>query len=57
VVGELTTRPKGRALEVGQGDGFLRVIKIRSTPFFGREVKPEKILQQIRNILESHGDE
>jgi hypothetical protein len=41
VVSVLATGPKGRRIEPGQGDGFLRVIKIRSIPFFRWEVKPE----------------
>jgi hypothetical protein len=32
VVSVLATRPKGCGFEPGQGDGFLRAIKIRSTP-------------------------
>jgi hypothetical protein len=32
VVSVLATGPKGRGFEPGQGDGFLRAIKIRSTP-------------------------
>jgi hypothetical protein len=32
VVSVLTTGPKGCGFEPGQGDGFLREIKIRSTP-------------------------
>jgi hypothetical protein len=32
VVSVLTAGPKGGGLEPGQGDGFLRAIKIRSTP-------------------------
>jgi hypothetical protein len=35
VVSVLATGPKGRRFEPGQGDGFLRAIKIRSTPSFG----------------------
>jgi hypothetical protein len=35
------TGPKVCGFEPGQGDGFLRAIKIRSTPSFGWEVKPE----------------
>jgi hypothetical protein len=31
-VSVLGTAPKGCGFEPGQGDGFLRVIKIRSTP-------------------------
>jgi hypothetical protein len=45
----------------GQGDGFLRVITIRSTTSFGREVKPEvpcrKILRHVKELLKSHRDE
>jgi hypothetical protein len=32
VVSVLATGPKGCGFEPGQGDGFLRAIKIRSTP-------------------------
>jgi hypothetical protein len=32
VASVLATGPKGYGFEPGQGDGFLRVIKIRSTP-------------------------
>jgi hypothetical protein len=32
VVSVLDTGPKGYGFEPGQGDGFLRAIKIRSTP-------------------------
>jgi hypothetical protein len=41
VVSVLATGPKGCGFEIGQGDGFLRAIKIRSTPSFGWEVKPK----------------
>jgi hypothetical protein len=34
VVSVLATGPKGRRFEPGLGDGFLRAIKIRSTPSF-----------------------
>jgi hypothetical protein len=37
----LATGPKGRGFEPGQGDGFLRAIKVCSTYYFGWEVKPE----------------
>jgi hypothetical protein len=57
----LATGPKGRGFKTGQGIGFLRVIKIRSTPFFGWEVKPEaprcKILWHVKDLFKSHGDE
>jgi hypothetical protein len=56
----LVTGPTGREFEPGQDDGFLRPIKIRSTPSFGREVKPEvscrKILRHVRDLLKSHED-
>jgi hypothetical protein len=41
VVSVLATGPKGRGSKPGRGDGFLRAIKIRSTPYFVWEVKPE----------------
>jgi hypothetical protein len=41
VVSVLATGPKGRGFKPGQGDGFLRAVKIHSTPFFGWEVKRE----------------
>jgi hypothetical protein len=41
VVSVLATGPKGRRFKPGRGDGFLRAIKIRSTPSFGWEAKPE----------------
>jgi hypothetical protein len=60
VVSVVATRPKGREIEPGQGDGFLRAIKIRSTPSFGWEVKLvvpcHMILQHVKNLLKSHGD-
>jgi hypothetical protein len=60
VVSVLATRPKYREFEPGKGDGFLRAIKIRSTPSFGWEVKPEvpcrKILRHVKDLLKSHGD-
>jgi hypothetical protein len=41
VVSVLATKPKGRGFKSGICDGFLRAIKIRSTPSFGLEVKPD----------------
>jgi hypothetical protein len=41
VVSVLATGPKVRGFEPGKGYGFLRAIKIRSTPSFGWEVKRE----------------
>jgi hypothetical protein len=44
---------KFRRFKPGRGDGFLRAIKIRSTSFFGAEIKPEapcgKILWHVKN--------
>jgi hypothetical protein len=60
VVSVLAAGLKGRRLKPGQGDGFLSVIKIHSTPSFGWEVKPEvscrKILWHVKDLLKSHGD-
>jgi hypothetical protein len=48
----LAIRPKVRGFKPGRGDGFLRAIKIRGTPFFGEEVKPtppyRKILRHVK---------
>jgi hypothetical protein len=61
VVSMLTIGPKGRGFETGQDDGFLRTIKIRRRPYFGWEVNPgfpyRKILQRVKDLLKSHGDE
>jgi hypothetical protein len=44
-----------------QSDGFLRAMKVCSTPSIGWEVKPEvpcrKILRHVKDHLKSHGDE
>jgi hypothetical protein len=59
VVSVVASVPKGCGFEPGQSDGFLRVTKIRSTPSFGPEVKPEvpcrKILRHVIDLL-SHED-
>jgi hypothetical protein len=59
VVSVLATGPKGRGLETGQCCGFLRAIKIRSTPPFGWELKPvvpcRKTLRRVKDLLKSHG--
>jgi hypothetical protein len=41
MVSVLFTVTKGRGFKLGRGVGFLRAIKIRSTPSFGWEVNPE----------------
>jgi hypothetical protein len=60
VVSVLATGPEGQGFEPGQGDGFLRAIKIRSTPSIAWEVKPKvpfhKILRHVKDLLKSHGD-
>jgi hypothetical protein len=50
VVSVLATGCKGCGFESGQGDRFLRVIKIRSTP-------SSQILQHVKGLLKSHRDE
>jgi hypothetical protein len=50
VVSVPATEPKGRGFNPGQGDGFLRAIKIRSTPSIGREVKPEVPYRKLLKI-------
>jgi hypothetical protein len=56
VVSVLSTGPKVFGFEPGQGNGYLRSIKISSTPSFGREVKPEvpcrKIVRLVKDLLE-----
>jgi hypothetical protein len=47
VVSVLATGPKGPGYKAGQGDGFLSAIKVRSSPSFGGEVRPE-ILQHVK---------
>jgi hypothetical protein len=55
MVSVLATRPKGRGIEPGQGNGLLMAIQIRSTLSFGWEVKPEvpcrKILRHVKDLL------
>jgi hypothetical protein len=55
LVSVLATRPNGRGFRAGRGDGFLKAIKIRNTPFFGWEVKPDvpcrKILRHVKDPL------
>jgi hypothetical protein len=55
VFGVLATGPKGRGFKPSRGDGFLRAIKICSTPSFRCEVKPDvpcrKILWHIKDPL------
>jgi uncharacterized protein YcfJ len=55
VVNVLATGPKGHGFKHGRGNGFLRAIKICSTPSFGWEVKSEvpcpKILWHVKDPL------
>jgi hypothetical protein len=61
VVSVLVTGPKVHRFEPGQSDGYLRAIKICSTPSFGWQVKPEvpcrMILWHVKDLLKYHGDE
>jgi hypothetical protein len=51
MVSVLAVGPKFRGFTPGRGDGFLKAIKIRSTPSIGGEVKPSapcrKILRRV----------
>jgi hypothetical protein len=55
VVSVLATGFKGHGFKPGQGNAFLRVIKIHSTPSFGWGVKPEvtchKVLQHVKDPM------
>jgi hypothetical protein len=55
VISVFATVPKSRGFKPGRGEGLLTVIKIRSTPSFGREVKPEfpcrKMLRHVKDPL------
>jgi hypothetical protein len=61
MVNVLATGPKVCGFEPGRSDWFLMAIKIRSKSSFGWEVKPEvpcrNILQYVKDLLKSHGDE
>jgi hypothetical protein len=54
VVSVLATGPKCRGFELSRGDGSLRAIKIRNTPSFGEEVKPEAPCRKILRHQENH---
>jgi hypothetical protein len=60
VVSVVATGPKVCGFETGQGDGFLRVINVLSTPSFEWELKPEvpcrKTVGHVKGLLKSHGD-
>jgi hypothetical protein len=45
--------PKVRGFKPGRGDGLLRAIKIRSTPSFGGEVKPNAHVIRTYAMLEN----
>jgi hypothetical protein len=55
LVSVIATGSKGRGFKRDRGDRFLRAIKIRSTPSFGWEVKPEvpcrKMLRHVKDPL------
>jgi hypothetical protein len=55
VVSVLVIETKGNGFKPGRSDGFLRAIKIRSTPSFRWEVKPEvpcrKLLRHVKDPM------
>jgi hypothetical protein len=51
VVSVFATGPKGHGFKPSRGDGFLRAIKLCSTPPFGWEVPCHKILQHVKDPL------
>jgi hypothetical protein len=61
VVSVLATGPKVCGFEPGQGDGFLRAIKISSTTSFRMGSKAggpyRKLLRHLKEFLKSHRDE
>jgi hypothetical protein len=56
MISDLAIGPKVRWFKPGQGDGFLRTVEVRDTPFFGEEVKRSvpcrKIFRHIKNYFE-----
>jgi hypothetical protein len=54
MVSVLDIGPKVRGFKLGRGDGFLRAIKILSTPSFGGEVKPSAPCRNILRNVETH---
>jgi hypothetical protein len=52
MVNVLASGPRAHGFKPGQGDGFLRVIQIYSTPSFGGEVKLEDPLWHVKNTLQ-----
>jgi hypothetical protein len=62
VVSVLATEPNGCGLENGQGDGFLRAIRIRSTPSSRMGSKTGRsyvvrFLRHVKKLLKSHREE
>jgi hypothetical protein len=57
MVSVLTTAPEVRGFKPSRGDGFLRAIKIRSTTYFGQDVKTSapcsKILRHVKDRFEA----
>jgi hypothetical protein len=45
---------KVSGFKLGQGDAFLRAIKIRTTPSFGGKVKPEAPCGEIIRYIKNH---
>jgi hypothetical protein len=53
MVSVLATGPNERGFKPGPDDGFSRSIKIRSTPSFRREVKPEAYVVRFCGMLKT----
>jgi hypothetical protein len=53
VVSVLANGPKGRGFRPSRRDGFLRTIKVHSTPSFGCEVKSEASCRKILYVKKS----
>jgi hypothetical protein len=49
----LAIGPKVRGVKPGRSYGFLRAIKIHSTPLFGGEVKPSAPYRKIYGMLKN----
>jgi hypothetical protein len=52
-VSVLATGPKGRGFKSGRGDGFLRAIKIHSTPSFGWEISQKPHVLRFYGMLKN----
>jgi hypothetical protein len=60
MVSVLAVGPKVLGFKLGRGYGYLRAMKIRSTTYFGGQVKPlfpcRKILLHVKELYECERD-